>query len=177
MSSYLATDYNGLLFWLNVSFVVNHRWTCWPIMDIAMDLFISEDRYFLQVAAVTSTTFSTTFVKARVRIAVTHASRRSPNLRPGSDQRYSTALTTRWTHYVIQWLYSRPDLPALLVKPNYNRFNHHERPVLFFSIGNRQEPTIFLVVTRWLCDEFSIPPAPEHMLHKVFITFHFYIST
>ena len=33
--------------WMNVSYAVNYRWTFRQIIDIAIDLFTSKDRYFL----------------------------------------------------------------------------------------------------------------------------------
>ena len=48
----LVADRIGLLFWLNVSFAVNYQWTFRSIIDIAIYLFTSEDRYFLWTTAV-----------------------------------------------------------------------------------------------------------------------------
>ena len=43
---------NRFRFWLNISSVVNHRWTFWLIIDIAIDLFTWEDKYFLWITVV-----------------------------------------------------------------------------------------------------------------------------
>ena len=48
----LATDRISLGFWLNISFVVNHRGTFRSIITFAVDLLTSEDRYFLWITAV-----------------------------------------------------------------------------------------------------------------------------
>ena len=48
----LATDRISLGFWLNISFVVNHRGTFRSIITFAIDLLTSEDRYFLWITAV-----------------------------------------------------------------------------------------------------------------------------
>ena len=48
----LVTDRIGLLFWLNVCFAVNYQWTFRSMIDIAIDLFTSEDRYYLWTTAV-----------------------------------------------------------------------------------------------------------------------------
>ena len=46
----LATDRISLGFWLNISFVVNHRRAFRSIIAFAIDLLTSEDRYFLGIA-------------------------------------------------------------------------------------------------------------------------------
>ena len=48
----LATDRISLGFWLNISFVVNHRGAFRSIIAFAIDLLTSEDRYFLWITAV-----------------------------------------------------------------------------------------------------------------------------
>ena len=48
----LATDRISLGFWLNKSFVVNHRGTSRSIITFAINLLTSEDRYFLWITAV-----------------------------------------------------------------------------------------------------------------------------
>ena len=58
---------NSRLSWPNVSFAANHRWTCQSIIVIAIDLFTSEDQYFLWIAAVPLFTIPTTFGNAHVR--------------------------------------------------------------------------------------------------------------
>ena len=48
----LATDRISLGFWLNISFVLNHRGAFRSIIAFAIDLLTSEDRYFLWITAV-----------------------------------------------------------------------------------------------------------------------------
>ena len=47
----LAIGGISLGFWLNISFVVNYRWTFWLIINIAVVFLTSEDRYFLWFTA------------------------------------------------------------------------------------------------------------------------------
>ena len=80
----LSTDRIGLLFWRNVSVVVNYRWTFRPIIDIAIDLFTSKDRYFLWIVAVPLFTISTTFGTTHARSYLA-ALRRDPLVSPSCD--------------------------------------------------------------------------------------------
>ena len=149
------------LSWPNVSFAANHRWTCQSIIVIAIDLFTSEDRYFLWIAAVPLFTIPTTFGNAHVRCYSREATRQL------------NALTVPWSHtvsnnciyihsYLLRWY-----------KLNCNRFNHCERPIFFFSASATSpgppatiRPPFLLVVIRWLRNDFSIPHAPENMSHE-----------
>ena len=62
-----AADRISRLSWHNFSFAANHRWTCQSIIVIAIDLFTSEDQYFLWIAAVPLFTIPTTFGNAHAR--------------------------------------------------------------------------------------------------------------
>ena len=84
------TNRIGLLFWINLSFAVDHSWTFRSIIDIAIDLFTSEDRYILWIALVPLFIIPTTIGNAHACIAVTPMSRRLLNLRPWLDHCYST---------------------------------------------------------------------------------------
>ena len=48
----LASDRISLGFWLNISFVINHRGAFRSIIAFAIDLLTSEGRYFLWITAV-----------------------------------------------------------------------------------------------------------------------------
>ena len=67
LATAVATDRISRLSWPNVSFAANHRWSCRSIIDTAIDLFTSEDRYFLWIAAVPLFTIPTTFGNAHAR--------------------------------------------------------------------------------------------------------------
>ena len=86
----LATNRISLGFWPNISFVVNYRGAFRSIVAIAIDLLISEDRYFLWITAVPlprrclqSWQHSVSCMRG-----VTLALSGPPNLRPESDHRY-----------------------------------------------------------------------------------------
>ena len=86
----LATDRISLGFWLNTSFVVNHRGAFRSIIAFAIDLLTSEDRYFLWITAVPRPPRCLQSLQhsgSRMR-RVTLALSGPPNLRPELDHRY-----------------------------------------------------------------------------------------
>ena len=70
----LATDQICLL-WQNGSFYGNHWWPFQSIIDIAIDLFIWEDQYFLWITAAPLFTMATIFGNWNAHISVTIVSR------------------------------------------------------------------------------------------------------
>ena len=100
--------------WLCRKSLMNIR----SIIDIAVDLFTSEDQYFMWIATVPLFTIPFTIGNPHACINVTLASRQSPNLWPGLDHRYSTARCSYCSvnPLCFQSLYILPVPPAYLVK-------------------------------------------------------------
>ena len=97
MRPLLATDRISLGFWLNISFVVNHRGAFRSIIAFAIDLLTSEDRYFLWITAVSlprRCLQSRQHSGSRMR-RVTLMLSGPPNLRPELDHRYLIFLLFR----------------------------------------------------------------------------------
>ena len=93
----LATDRISLGFWLNRSFVVNHRGAFRSIIAFAIDLLTLEDWYFLWITAVPLPRRCLQFRQhsgSRMR-RVTLAMSGPPNLRPELDHRYLIFLLFR----------------------------------------------------------------------------------
>ena len=93
----LATDRISLGFWLNISFVVNHRGAFRSIIAFAIDLLISEDQYFLWITAVPlprGCLQSRQHSGSRM-CRVTLALSGPPNLQPELDHRYLIFLLFR----------------------------------------------------------------------------------
>ena len=133
----LATDRISLGFWLNISFVVNHRWAFRSIIATAIDLL---------------TDISSESQRCLCRDGVYNPD----NIR----DRACTVLHSRWagrpicdpTRIIATWfsywsinplrpqtcIYLQSDL-SCLYKLNFNIFNHHER--LYFSL-HRPAPAI-----------------------------------
>ena len=130
----LATDRISRLSWPNVSFAANHRWTCQSIIVIAIDLFTSEDRYFLWIAAVPLFTIPTTFGNAHARCYTREAPLIQSATQVGSSQLDSSrlnALTVPWSHNVSNNCMYIHSCLLRWYKLNCNRFNHCERPMFF----------------------------------------------
>ena len=107
--SSLAIDRIGLLFWLKFSFAITHPLKLRSIVENAIDLFTSEDRYFLWIAAVPLFAITTTFVDAHAPIGVTVVIRWPPNLRPVSSRQLD-AVTVLWTRYISNNVYFQSHL-------------------------------------------------------------------
>ena len=136
VKSSLATDQIGLIFWPNVSFVVNDGITLRLIIDIAIDLFTSEDRYFLWITALLPCVYNFEMRTCARQSYTRQPTVTQPATRVGSS--LLNALPVPSTHYVYNnCIYSQYHLLCLYIL-NYNRFNHHERPI-FHSIGHQQQ--------------------------------------
>ena len=80
--------------------------------------------------------------------------------------RQLNALTVPWSHNVSNNCIYIHSYLLRCYKLNCNRFNHCERPIFFSASATSDNPTFFLVVIRWLRNDFSIPRAPENMSHE-----------
>ena len=139
------TDPKSLGFWLNMSFVVNHRGAFRSIIAIAIDWLNSEDRYFLWITAVPlprRCLQSRQHSVSRMR-CVTLALSEPPNLRPESDHRYLILLLFRQPITSPNCICLQSDLSSLY-KLSCNIFNHHER--LYFSLHQPTQAIFWLVV-------------------------------
>ena len=165
MATGLATDRISLLSWRNISFAANHQWTFRSIIDIAIDLVTTVDIFCESQGCVC--------LQPRRQLGmhmhgVSLTRHRSHNLLPKSDHRHSTAQCSdcSWSHYICNnCIYIRSHL-LRWYKLNCNRFNHRERPIFFSASATSNNPPFFLVVIRWLRNDFSIPRAPENMSHE-----------
>ena len=108
MRPLLATDRISLGFWLNVSFVVNHRGAFRSIIAFAIKLFTSERRYFLWITAVPlprRCLQSRQHSGLRMR-RVTLALSGPTNLWPELDHRYFIFSLFRQPHYVPNMVFT-----------------------------------------------------------------------
>ena len=174
----LATDRTSFLSWPNVYIATNHRWTCRSIINIAIDLFTSEDRYFLWIVAVPLFTIPTTFVNA-------HAwcyTREAP-LSQSATQVRSSLLDSS-----MLWLFREAITSPIIVftsqshllrwyKLNCNRFKDRERLIFL-----QHRPPVTLCHFFLLRSGDCAMTLAFHVLQKIyrmeiFITIYFYIWT
>ena len=150
------------------------QWTCQSIIVIAIDLFTSEDRYFLWIAAVSLFTIPTTFRNAHALCYT----REAPLIQSAtkSDHRYSTAQSMLWlfrearTSPIIVFA----PIPTCSAGTNSIAIDLITVKDRFFFSASATSPgppatirsPFLLVVIRWLHNDFSIPRAPENMSHE-----------
>ena len=155
-------------------------------MYVTIDLFTSEDRYFPWITMAPLFTIPTIFGIAHAH--VTLARHQSPNLRPECRiiaTRKLDSLTVPSPHYVSNnCIYFQSHLLAgtasiaidLMTMKDYF-FSGHWPPALGLATSILPFFLVGFCDCRWLCNDFSIPRAPENMSHKNIITIHFHIWT
>ena len=145
----LATNRISLGFWLNISFVVNHRGTFRSIIAFVIDLSTSEDRYFLWITAVPlprRCLQSRQHSGSRMR-RVTLALSGPPNLRPELDHRsLCDFLTVPSTHYVPKIVFTFSPI-CRACKNSIAIYLISIRDLIFFSASARtSNPPLSLLV-------------------------------
>ena len=134
----LATDRISLGFWLNISFVVNHRGAFRSIIAFAIDLLTSEDQYFLWITAVPlprRCLQSRQHSGSRMR-RVTLTLSGPPNLRPELDHRYLIFLLFRQP-ITSPKLYLTSVRSVVLVKTQLQSIYSSRETWFFFSASAR----------------------------------------
>ena len=114
---------------------------------------------------------------------VTLVTHRSPNLRPESDYRYSTArcFYCSVNPLRLKYLYLRPVPPVCWYRLNCNRFNDHGRVIIFSASGTSPVPPAILPFLHFGCCDCTMTLA-FHVLRKIcrienIITIYFHIWT
>ena len=160
----------------NVSFAANNRWTCRLIIDIAIDLFTSVDRYFLWIAAMPLFTIPTTFRNAHARCYTCEAP-----LTQSATQVRSSPLNSS-----MLWLFreaiTSPIIvfttsPTCFVGTNSicNRFNHRERPIFSQHLPPATIRNFFLLWSGDCAMTLAFYVLQKICRMKIFITIYFYI--
>ena len=168
----LATNRISRLSWPNVSFAPNHRWTCQSLIVIAIDLFTSEDRYFLLIAAVPLFTIST-FGNAHARCYTREAPLIQSATQVGSSQLDSPMLWL-FREAITSPIIVFTSIPTCFAGTNSIAIDLITvKDWFFFSASAFSpgppvtiRPPFLLVVIRWLRNDFSVPRAPENMSHE-----------
>ena len=185
----LATDRISLGFWVNIRFVVDYRGAVRSIVAIAIDLLTSEDRYFLWITAVPlprRCLQSRQHSGSRMR-GVTLALSGPPNLRPESDHRYLIHLLFHQPISSQKILFTFSQICRACTN-SIAIYLSIMRDFIFLCIGPHQQSAISAISSgcswrqaaepaSWLCNDLSIPRAPENMSHKNIITIYFHIWT
>ena len=155
----LAIDKIGFLFWLNVSFDVNHGWTLRSTIDIYFVYSHRNTDIFCE-SQWCPCLQSRSPLGTHMRVSVLHSQAVGhPICDPGriiaAPQRDD--LIVLWTHYFSENVFtSSPTCFAGKKSIAIHLITMKDR---FFQ--HQQESTICLVVIRWLRNDASIPRAPK----------------
>ena len=169
----LATDRISRLSWPNIiSFAANYRWTCGWIIDIAINLFPSEDQYFLWITAVPLFTIPTTFENAHAR-CYTHEAPLTQSVTQVGSSLLDSSMLWLFRKAITSPIIVSTSSPTCFTGTNSIAIDLITVKNQFFS-QHRPPATICHFFLLWWgdCNDFSITPAPENMSHE---NIHYYL--